>query len=81
MFIEQISGQKIKIKFDINEKQLLLGDILKITASGKTGVLVQITGISTAEKNPNFNLAESKILSFQVERKAYFEDKTYPKLI
>jgi len=62
MFIEQISGQKIKIKFDINEKQLLLGDILKITASGKTGVLVQITGISTAEKNPNFNLAESKIL-------------------
>ena len=62
MFIEQISGQKIKIKFDINEKQLLLGDILKITASGKNGVLVQVTGISTAEKNPNFNIADSKIL-------------------
>ena len=62
MFIEQISGQKIRIKFDINEKQLLLGDILKITASGKNGVLVQIIGISTAEKNPNFNIAESKIL-------------------
>ena len=62
MFIEQISGQKIKIKFDINEKQLLLGDILKITSSGKNGVLVQITGISTAEKNPNFNIADSKIL-------------------
>jgi len=62
MFIEQISGQKIKIKFDVNEKQLLLGDILKITASGKNGVLVQVSGISTAEKNPNFNIAESKIL-------------------
>ena len=62
MFIEQVSGQNIKIKFDINEKQLLLGDILKITASGKNGVLVQVTGISTAEKNPNFNIADSKIL-------------------
>ena len=62
MFIEQVSGQNIKIKFDINEKQLLLGDILKITASGKSGVLVQITGISTSEKNPNFNIADSKIL-------------------
>lgn len=62
MFVEQINGQNIKIKFDINEKQLLLGDILKITASGKNGVLVQVFGISTDEKNSNFNVAESKIL-------------------
>ena len=62
MFIEHVSGQKIKIKFDINEKQLLLGDILKITAAAKNGVLAQVTGISTAENNPNFNVAESKIL-------------------
>jgi len=62
MFIEQVSGQNIKIKFDINEKQLLLGDILKITASGKNGVLAQVKWISNAEKNPNFNIAESKIL-------------------
>lgn len=62
MFVEQINGQNIKIKFDINEKQLLLGDILKITATGKTGVLVQVINISTIEKNPNFNMAESKIL-------------------
>ena len=71
MFIEQISGQNIKIKFDINEKQLLLGDILKITASGKNGVLVQVVGISTAEKNPNFNLAESKIL-FSIDSSGKF---------
>lgn len=62
MFVEQINGQNIKIKFDVNEKQLLLGDVLKITASGKNGVLVQVIGISTDEKNSNFNVAESKIL-------------------
>jgi hypothetical protein len=62
MFIEQISGQNIKIKFDVNEKQLLLGDVLKITAAGKNGVLAQVIDISTVEKNPNFNMAESKIL-------------------
>jgi len=62
MFIEQISGQKIKIKFDINEKQPVIGDVLKITAAGKSGLLVQVIEISTAEKNPNFNIAESKIL-------------------
>lgn len=62
MFIEQISGQNIKIKFDISETQLLLGDILKIISSGKNGVLAQIIGISTDEKTADFNIAESKIL-------------------
>lgn len=66
MFVEQITGQNVKIKFDINEKQLLLGDILKITSSGKNGVLVQVVGVYTSEKNPNFNIAESKIL-FTIE--------------
>lgn len=66
MFIEQTSGQIVKIKFDINEKQLLLGDIVKIIATGKTGVLAQVVEIYTAEKNPNYNIAESKIL-FSIE--------------
>ena len=66
MFIEQTSGQTVKIKFDINEKQLLLGDIVKIIASGKDGVLAQVLDIYTAEKTPNYNVAEAKIL-FTIE--------------
>ncbi len=67
MFIEQTNGQIIKIKFDISEKPLLLGDILKITAPEKDGVLAQILEISSTEKTSNFNVAVSKIL-FTVEQ-------------
>jgi len=67
MFIEQTSGQNVKIKFDISEKPLLLGDILKITLSGKDGVLAQVIEISSPEKNPHFNAAQTKIL-FTVEQ-------------
>jgi|GEM_PF-2314008 len=66
MFIEKIEQNTIKINFYANEEEIYIGDLLKVVALGKKGVLAQVIKIESPENNQNYNTATSKIL-FTVE--------------
>lgn len=62
MFIEKIEQNIVKINFYVNEDEVYIGDLIKVVASGKKGVIAQVIKLESPENNKGYNTASSKII-------------------
>ncbi|EKE02382.1 MAG: hypothetical protein ACD_20C00395G0012 [uncultured bacterium] len=62
MIIGAINSDVIKILFNTQKEELLLGDLVKITNEEKNGVIAQVFAIENSKKTPSNNIANVKIL-------------------
>lgn len=63
MILESINGKNLKVIFDPNQENLLIGDLVKIINKDNFGIVGQVLNIESSENYEDFNnIANVKIL-------------------